>query len=88
MLLERLIIRGVLLLVGRRETMELGSGDLLKTQWWLGNLLIVQGRASCRPFLFPPLVKIANLFRGPAMHGVVAPIDVLVRRFLLHEIGQ
>jgi hypothetical protein len=67
MLFERLMVRCVFLLVGHHQTVELRRGDLLKTQRRLCDLLSIQGRASGRPFLFPPLVKIANLFPGRAI---------------------
>jgi hypothetical protein len=41
MLLERLIVRRVLLFVGRYQTVELRPGDLLKTQRRLCNLLLI-----------------------------------------------
>ena len=88
MLPERPIIRSVPLLVWRHYPAEFRARYLLKTQRRLGDLFAVQRSASAWPCPRPPLVEVADLFPGPSMDGVVAPIDVLVRRFLFHEIGQ
>ena len=88
MLPERPIIRSVPLLVWCHYPAEFRARYLLKTQRRLGDLFALQRSASARPFPRPPLVEVPDLLLGPSTDGVVAPIDMLVRRFLFHEISQ
>ena len=88
MLPERPIVSGVLLFVRRYYPSEFRSCYLFKAQRRFGYFLVINRTTPARPRSCPPLVKVADLLPRPAMKRVVAPINALSRRFLLHEIDE